>query len=380
MSDPKLPEPRKVAERCIAEGHPRSRRELLTALDGRSRRTAEAIERAIVERDTAHDARLTAERQRHAAEVEALTSERNVAETERDTAEAEAEVLRGRLADAEADADHRAREARAEERAKVWREAEVAIVAWAERQGVVAADKDDDAPMSAEMHRMEASWFRRRALVALQAAAGRRRRGVYTASRTHHAARWRALRDAGVPVVSTWIDEAGAGESTSLVDLWRRCVAEASSAATFVLYHEPGDDPLKGAFVEAGAALAAGVPVFVVGHPPGSWVNHPLVRRYADLDSAMRAAAAAEPVQGTVRRGRDHVAEYLRNLAGTVERGEDVGFRVSWDGNAFTTSRDAAPPPPASSTDPSIITDPDGCVDCCRDPGETHAPGCEGDR
>lgn len=37
------------------------------------------------------------------------------------------------------------------------------------------------------------------------------RETIYFASKTRHAPRWRALRDAGVPTASTWIDEAGEG-------------------------------------------------------------------------------------------------------------------------------------------------------------------------
>ena len=32
---------------------------------------------------------------------------------------------------------------------------------------------------------------------------------IYTASKTKHADKWRALRSAGYPIISTWIDEAG---------------------------------------------------------------------------------------------------------------------------------------------------------------------------
>lgn len=116
-------------------------------------------------------------------------------------------------------------------------------------------------------------------------------RGVYIASKARHAPRWLALRAAGLPVISTWIDEAGEGESASLADLWRRCIAESASAAALLLYHEPGDEQ-KGAYVEVGAALASGVPVFVVGEPPGSWVNHALVTRCVSLSEASEKALA----------------------------------------------------------------------------------------
>lgn len=110
-------------------------------------------------------------------------------------------------------------------------------------------------------------------------------KGVYTASKTVHAPLWKQWRDEGVPVISTWIDEAGPGESTSLEDLWVRCVAEASRARLLVVYRESGE-VLKGAFVEVGAALASGVPVLAVGDFDGmSFIQHPFVRM-ATLEEA----------------------------------------------------------------------------------------------
>jgi hypothetical protein len=71
-----------------------------------------------------------------------------------------------------------------------------------------------------------------------------------------------------------------------LTDLWRCCVREASTAAVVLLYAEPGET-MKGALVEVGAALSAGVPVVVVGDPPGTWGYHPLIIRVGDLDKAL---------------------------------------------------------------------------------------------
>src|SRR5271165_2948629 len=42
---------------------------------------------------------------------------------------------------------------------------------------------------------------------------------IYIASRTVHAEKWRRLREDGFPIVSTWIDEAGAGQSQCLSNL-----------------------------------------------------------------------------------------------------------------------------------------------------------------
>ena len=116
------------------------------------------------------------------------------------------------------------------------------------------------------------------------------RHGIYIASKTVHASRWRYLRDNGLmPIVSTWIDEAGAGESQSLEDLWRRCILESATAEVLVIYREHGEI-LKGAFVELGAALAAGVPVLAVGIEELSVSSNAGVRPFLDLKDAMAEA------------------------------------------------------------------------------------------
>jgi hypothetical protein len=117
---------------------------------------------------------------------------------------------------------------------------------------------------------------------------------IYIASKTKHAPRWRDLRgNHGFQIISTWIDEAGPGESPNRPDLACRCISEAIMADRFILYCEPGE-VLKGALVEMGAALAAGKPVFTVGEcdnwPAGSaFVDHPLVERFDDVVTAMYA-------------------------------------------------------------------------------------------
>jgi hypothetical protein len=128
--------------------------------------------------------------------------------------------------------------------------------------------------------------------------------GVYVASRVHHAARWQELRTR-YPILTTWIDEAGEGETDDLGELWGRIRAEIEASRALVLYLRPGDFPLKGALIEVGMALAIGRPVHVAMRgveieprsmrPVGSWLHHPLVTRYegeSDLEDAMRAAAA----------------------------------------------------------------------------------------
>lgn len=110
---------------------------------------------------------------------------------------------------------------------------------------------------------------------------------TYVASRTRHAQMWREMRAAGSRVISTWIDEAGQGETGDLSELWTRVVDEVSRCDRLVLFAQPGDFPLKGALVEVGVALGLGKPVILCLHevcwPVGSWMRHPLVTRDDDV-------------------------------------------------------------------------------------------------
>lgn len=116
--------------------------------------------------------------------------------------------------------------------------------------------------------------------------------GIYVASKVKHAEMWRDLRTfEGMPIISTWIDEAGPGESADLNDLWSRCIREASTAAALIIYRRP-DEVLKGAWVELGAALASGVPVFAVGIEEFTVAKDERIRHFPTLVEARRAVAA----------------------------------------------------------------------------------------
>lgn len=109
---------------------------------------------------------------------------------------------------------------------------------------------------------------------------------IYFASKTTHAERWRAIRATGRRVVSTWIDEAGVGETSSFEDLWKRCITEASQADYLIVFRQPGE-VLKGAFVEVGAALSSGRKVLAVGCEDLSFSHHRLVTSVLSIDQAL---------------------------------------------------------------------------------------------
>lgn len=136
------------------------------------------------------------------------------------------------------------------------------------------------------------------------------RGGIYIASKTAHAIKWRAYRDAGFPIISTWIDEAGEGESSSFTDLWLRIVREASQCAVMIIYREP-DEVWTGALVEVGCALGAGRLVLGCGDwegfKPNSFTNHPLFQFVPNVNNAfatgMRAAAKFAAIDARKRNG-----------------------------------------------------------------------------
>ena len=129
--------------------------------------------------------------------------------------------------------------------------------------------------------------------------------GIYIASRAYRAARWRQLRDIeGWQITSSWIDEAGTGESTDLGNLWTRIEAEIAKSKLLILYVETEDFPLKGALIEVGMALATPIPICIVApgvvlnpvsfRPLGSWVRHPRVTFCDTLTEAQAHCQSTE--------------------------------------------------------------------------------------
>ena len=114
-------------------------------------------------------------------------------------------------------------------------------------------------------------------------------KGIYVASRASIPERsemWREYRTYGYDIISTWIDEAGEGETENFEELWYRISGEIFNCKYFILYAKKEDFPLKGALVEIGMALAHYKPVIVVLpfepegrtlRPVGSWIKHPCV-------------------------------------------------------------------------------------------------------
>jgi hypothetical protein len=128
--------------------------------------------------------------------------------------------------------------------------------------------------------------------------------GIYVASRVSRAPIWKEYRQKGIKIISTWIDEAGDGETGDFGELWARIKREITHSQALVFYAQGLEDfPFKGALVEVGMALALNKPVFVCINdvqlegrtlrPLGSWSLADQVTMCKTLDEAINLASAA---------------------------------------------------------------------------------------
>jgi hypothetical protein len=106
--------------------------------------------------------------------------------------------------------------------------------------------------------------------------------GIYVISKAKHAAMWQHYRAKGIPIISSWIND-GEESTIDFSEAWPRYLAEASKAASIIVYLEPGD-VLKGGLAEMGAGLASGARVIILGNEvdqfrtlqyhPAVYLNH----------------------------------------------------------------------------------------------------------
>lgn len=127
----------------------------------------------------------------------------------------------------------------------------------------------------------------------------------YWASRTDHYQQGLAFRAWGAArgheVTSRWLDLVAAGQletPEAMRKIWPIDLEDISKAEALVIYGIP-ELPLRGALIEAGAALAHGKPVHAVGANPGfgTWVHHPLVHRWHHLEGFCRGLRLGEVPQ-----------------------------------------------------------------------------------
>ena len=126
---------------------------------------------------------------------------------------------------------------------------------------------------------------------------------VYVCSRTRYAREWINLRNSGWNITSTWIDEAGPGQTKDFKSLWHRIQSEIAQSDVLIAYFNESDPTGQGMFVEIGMALAFNIPVILVRESlryrdlqgiistPGSWTNHSGVVTQTDsFQSALEVA------------------------------------------------------------------------------------------
>jgi len=114
---------------------------------------------------------------------------------------------------------------------------------------------------------------------------------IYVASKAKHGQMWLDLKEKyQLPIKASWLNVYKEGMIEDYAAHWMTCISEVSSSRAVMLYHKQGEVQ-KGALVEVGAAILAGVPVFVFGdviHDElGSWLNHPSVCRCSSVEVAV---------------------------------------------------------------------------------------------
>jgi len=118
---------------------------------------------------------------------------------------------------------------------------------------------------------------------------------VYTASKLSAAPMWRQLQqDWGSAAFfhARWLRhcELGTPDSPEAAPgFWLEDEEDVGTSDALLVWGEPGQ-ALRGALVEAGIAIARGVPVLVIGENEsyGTWQYHPGVERAADFVEALR--------------------------------------------------------------------------------------------
>jgi hypothetical protein len=121
---------------------------------------------------------------------------------------------------------------------------------------------------------------------------------VYTASKIHHYTLWRKMKEDPdwnfVDWTASWVEHKDIGKENDGEAIDDRVFRHAWIAnindvrdSDFVLLYCGKENGLKGALIEAGAAIGMNCPVVAVGLPEShSWALHPLVWRFPSLAEA----------------------------------------------------------------------------------------------
>lgn len=119
---------------------------------------------------------------------------------------------------------------------------------------------------------------------------------IYFASKLRHAAKWRKLCAESSDFIAhaRWLKHNTLGTadtSENAREFWGQDEQDVRDADVVIVYAE-AQDHLRGALVEAGIAVASGVPVIVVGDHAdyGTWQYHAGVRRVGTIHQAIELA------------------------------------------------------------------------------------------
>jgi nucleoside 2-deoxyribosyltransferase len=91
----------------------------------------------------------------------------------------------------------------------------------------------------------------------------------YVAAKIWHAPKFRQLRDElGFPVNARWIDLESDNPIVMYQKdiLWQMCLEDVTQSDFLLLYCGDESEEQRGALVEIGMALAAGKPIYAIGH------------------------------------------------------------------------------------------------------------------
>jgi hypothetical protein len=120
---------------------------------------------------------------------------------------------------------------------------------------------------------------------------------VYIASKLQYAERFRAARNDwamdGITLHARWFDQAKlehAAHALSAEDFhifWLVDEEDVKMSDAVIVYGET-QDKLRGALVEAGIAIGAGILTILIGNCPdfGTWQHHPVVARATSFEHA----------------------------------------------------------------------------------------------
>jgi hypothetical protein len=142
------------------------------------------------------------------------------------------------------------------------------------------------------------------------------RNAIYVISKVSYADVWQRYRSLGYPIISSWIDD-GLELDIDFANAWPRYLSEAANAKFAIIYVAPGE-VLKGGLFEAGAALANGAIIYLVGELAAVKTigHHPNMRTAKNIPQAFAAINDISGIRVNTRTQRE-AAQWVESTYGT---------------------------------------------------------------